>query len=192
MSEADKPVRKSARTLAEDERALWRLVTRTVAPLRRAARLEPEEPRESLSPEPLPRPTKPASAIDAKQRQTTKPPLAPFDRRLRQRLSRGSEAIEGRIDLHGLTQNEAHFALTRFLVRAQDAGARTVLVITGKGGADRAALAERGVLRRQVPLWLKLPELRAIVLGFETAHVSHGGEGALYVRLRRARNASPL
>lgn len=189
-SDADKPVRKSARTLAEDERALWRLVTRTVAPLRRATRLEPEEPRESLPPEPPQRPTKSAPAIDAKQRQTAKPPLAPFDRRLKQRLSRGSEMIDARIDLHGLTQNEAHAALTRFLARAQDSGARTVLVITGKGGAERDALAERGVLRRQVPLWLKLPELRAIVLGFETAHASHGGEGALYVRLRRSRSAA--
>lgn len=187
-SDADKPVRRSSRTLAEDERALWRVATRSVAPLRRAPRLQAEEPGASLPPESPQRPSRPAAAANAKQ-QTTPPPLAPFDRRLKQRLSRGLEAIDARIDLHGRTQNEAHLTLTRFLMRAQDCGARTVLVITGKGGADRDVFAERGVLRRLVPLWLKLPELRAIVLGFETAHVSHGGEGALYVRLRRGRRS---
>ncbi len=188
--DAEKPVRKSARTLAEDERALWRAVTRSVAPLRRATRLEPEEPGASLPPEPRPRPTRPASAAETQKRETGPPSLAPFGRRLKQRLSRGAETIDARIDLHGLTQNEAHLALTRFLARAQGSGARTVLVITGKGGAERDAFAERGVLRRQAPLWLMLPELRAIVLGFETAHVSHGGEGALYVRLRRAQSVT--
>ena len=73
----------------------------------------------------------------------------------------------------------------RFLRRAQSDGAKFVLVITGKGG--RSGDPDRGVLRRQVPLWLQLPELRDIVVGFEEAHVGHGGEGALYVRLRKAR-----
>jgi DNA-nicking Smr family endonuclease len=62
-----------------------------------------------------------------------------------------------------------------------------VLVITGKGARAQDERGERGVLKRQVPLWLKLPEFRAYVVGFEEAHIGHGGEGALYVRLRRAR-----
>jgi DNA-nicking Smr family endonuclease len=74
--------------------------------------------------------------------------------------------------------------LLRFLQAAQRDGAKFVLVITGKGAR---AQDERGVLKRQVPLWLKLPEFRAYVVGFEEAHIGHGGEGALYVRLRRAR-----
>jgi DNA-nicking Smr family endonuclease len=106
-------------------------------------------------------------------------------RREKQHLARGRAAIDKRIDLHGLTQAEAHVALCHFLRRAQHDGARFVLVITGKGG--RAGEPERGVLRRQVPHWLGLPELRDIVLAFEEAHVVHGGEGALYVRLRRSR-----
>jgi DNA-nicking Smr family endonuclease len=73
----------------------------------------------------------------------------------------------------------------RFVRRAQANGAKFALVITGKGA--RSGDAERGVLRRQVPLWLQLPDLRDAVVGFEEAHVAHGGEGALYVRLRRAR-----
>ena len=105
----------------------------------------------------------------------------PIDRRLRQRLARGRIEIDARIDLHGRTQSEAHAALLRFLRRAQSDGRRTVLVITGKGTAEGG----RGVLNRQVPLWLALPEFRTYVLAVEAAHVAHGGEGALYVRLRR-------
>jgi DNA-nicking Smr family endonuclease len=115
------------------------------------------------------------------------PPLLPIDRRTRQRLARGTETIAGRIDLHGRTQGDAHEALLRFLHRAQGTGARIVLVITGKGGRAGEVAGGRGVLKRQVPLWLALPEFRIYVAGFEKAHVEHGGEGALYVRLRRSR-----
>ena len=87
-----------------------------------------------------------------------------------------------------MTQADAHAALAHFLRRAQHDGARVVLVITGKGaraGAD--AYSERGVLKRQVPLWLESAELRSYVVGFESASVGHGGAGALYVRVRRGR-----
>lgn len=117
------------------------------------------------------------------------PPLTPqltkLGRRMKKRVARGKDEIDGRLDLHGLTQSEAHAALLRFLRTASSRGARLVLVITGKGA--RAAEGERGVLKRQVPHWLGLPEFRALVIGFEDAHIAHGGEGALYVRLRRAR-----
>src|SRR4029079_16068932 len=103
-------------------------------------------------------------------------------RRLKQRLSRGKEAIDARLDLHGLTQAQAHGELLRFLRNAAARDARSVLVITGKGRG-----AEPGVLRRQVPQWLGLPEFRAPGLGYEDAGARHGGEGALYVRVRRAR-----
>ncbi len=90
-----------------------------------------------------------------------------------------------------MTQTRAHRALFSFLQRASDDGSTFVLVITGKGrtvGPD----AERGVLRRQVPEWLSLPEFRALVVGFEEAHIGHGGEGALYVRIRRSEIVSEL
>jgi DNA-nicking Smr family endonuclease len=113
--------------------------------------------------------------------------LAPLERRTRLRLVRGVVEIDARIDLHGLTRREAHDRLARFLLQAQAHGARIVLVITGKGapGAVSHFGHERGVLRREVPLWLGSAELRPLVVGFETAHVVHGGEGALYVRVRR-------
>jgi DNA-nicking Smr family endonuclease len=84
--------------------------------------------------------------------------------------------------LHGFTQHEAHAALLRFLRNAVERDAHLVLVITGKGRGG-----EIGVLRRQVPQWLGLPEFRALVVGFEDAAIAHGGEGALYVRLKRGR-----
>jgi DNA-nicking Smr family endonuclease len=104
-------------------------------------------------------------------------------------LARGRDAIDARIDLHGMTQTEAHHALASFLRRAQSDGARTVLVVTGKGAGKngRDDYVARGVLRRQVPLWLGLPEFRPLIVGFDEAHASHGGQGALYVRLRRPR-----
>jgi DNA-nicking Smr family endonuclease len=109
-------------------------------------------------------------------------------RRERKRLARGTIAIDARIDLHGLTQSEAHAALARFLRRAQADDARFVLVITGKGARFADHGGDRGVLRRQVPLWLRLPEFRSYVVGFEDADTVHGGQGALYLRLRRRRS----
>jgi DNA-nicking Smr family endonuclease len=116
------------------------------------------------------------------------PPVIGLDRRQKQRLARGTEAIDGRIDLHGRTQSEAQTALLGFLRRAQAEGARYVLIITGKGKPNEAGFSDgRGVLKRQVPQWLRLPEFRLLVLAVEDAHAAHGGGGALYVRLRRAR-----
>ncbi|WP_232629642.1 Smr/MutS family protein [Methylobacterium sp. Leaf118] len=119
-------------------------------------------------------------------------PAAPpgLERRERRGLERGTLPIEARIDLHGLYQSEAHAALVGFLMRSRAAGHARVLVVTGKGGDPALrgrgeGLSERGVLRRSVPHWLRGPDLRGIVLGFEESARQHGGEGALYVRLRR-------
>lgn len=138
--------------------------------------LAPEIARASAAPTP---PVPPAS------------PGAPgLERRERRGLERGTLTIEARIDLHGLYQAEAHAALVGFLLRSRAAGHARVLVVTGKGGEgfggrDRGGFSERGVLRRSVPHWLRGPELRGLVLGFEEAARHHGGGGALYVRLRR-------
>jgi DNA-nicking Smr family endonuclease len=111
------------------------------------------------------------------------PPLAPLGRRARSQLLRGKRQIEARLDLHGMTQARAHHALSDFLRHAHLDGLTLVLVITGKGKIG--SKSERGILRRQVPQWLSQPEFRTLVVGFEEAHIGHGGEGALYVRIRR-------
>lgn len=186
----DERRKRGHRRLTAQEEALWRAATRAVSPLRTVRPAEPAGERAELRATDVGAPAAPPerSKPPAASSRPSAPPLAPIDRRLKQRLSRGTEAISARIDLHGLTQNEAHRALIRFLRRAQGEGARTVLVITGKGIARADDhVSSPGVLRRQVPLWLRLPDLRELVLGFEPAGPAHGGEGALYVRLRRGK-----
>jgi DNA-nicking Smr family endonuclease len=177
---------KGRRRLTKEERALWTDLTRSVAPLRPSASVAidaDEAPPPPVESEKIPSPS-PASA--ARQKTAKPPPLAPLGRRFKQRVGRGTEPIDARIDLHGFTQAGAHSALLHFLRSSQANGAKLALVITGKGDTDDGS-RDRGVLRRQVPLWLALPEFRAYVVGFEAAHPAHGGEGALYIRVRRKR-----
>ncbi|HEY6023129.1 MAG TPA: Smr/MutS family protein [Pseudolabrys sp.] len=176
---------KRRRVLSREERVLWTTITKSIAPLREMPASDADDAVETALPGRTERPVKSRSAAPSLQEKTLPPPLAPLGRRMKQRVARGKEAIEGRLDLHGLTQSEAHAALLRFLRTASSRGVRLVLVITGKGA--RAGDGERGVLKRQVPQWLGLPEFRALIVGFEDAHVAHGGEGALYVRVRRGK-----
>jgi len=175
------------RQLSDEERALWSGFARSITPLRRAAAESNKLPAagDKLAPAPAKRHDAQPQANPPAQT----PPLAPLDRRLKQRVARGREPIDARIDLHGMTQMQAHVALLNFLRRAQIDGARIALIVTGKGAGrgERDGASERGVLKRQVPLWLSLPEFRSFIVGFEDAHVAHGGQGARYVRLRRAR-----
>jgi len=113
-----------------------------------------------------------------------------MDQKAFTKLKRGKLKPEGRIDLHGMTLDRAHPALTRFILSAHDNGKRLVLVITGKGKMrdDGGPIPVRhGVLRHQVPQWLQMPPLSSAVLQVSQAHISHGGGGAYYVYLRRQR-----
>jgi DNA-nicking Smr family endonuclease len=187
------------RSLSDEERALWTGVARSIKPLRpshRAAEVsEPTQsakvpikvPAKSLAKAETSVPPREARPENVPEKKT--PALAPLGRRLKQRVARGREPIDARLDLHGFTQTQAHAALLRFLRRAQADGVRMVLVVTGKGTSKGGETHERGVLKRQVPLWLSLPEFRSLVVGFEDAHIGHGGAGALYVRLRRAQRS---
>ncbi|MBA4790979.1 MAG: Smr/MutS family protein [Rhizobiales bacterium] len=182
--------RRRTRTLAAHERALWHHVIRSVTPLRPEAAPEPEPPPETTPAVPAPKPASEPIAAPA-PRAKAPPPLATLEPRMRRRLGRGAE-VDARIDLHGLTQAAAHRRLHVFVMEAQRLGHGLVLVITGKGAGERdrpaePGLSERGVLRRAVPLWLADPVLRTFVVGFEPAARRHGGEGALYVRIRRRR-----
>ena len=188
--------------LDPEDAELWSKVAESVKPLKpphaaprlsQAIPLDTKTEKAKTTVEATPRPVKwngrlPPSSKPPTQKAETPPKLEP---RTRQRISKGQLPIEARIDLHGMRQNEAHDALRRFLISAQSRGHRNVLVITGKGsarGSDRSwwqAREEPGVLRRLVPQWLMRADLRPLVIGIETAHRNHGGEGALYVRLRR-------
>lgn len=184
------PVSRRKRSLTREEAELWETVAKQAKPLRKRAR--PAKALQEIADE---SPTMPAPVLQLKSSPVTPkipsvppapPPLAPLGRRERSKLSRGRKDIDARLDLHGMTQSRAHRVLLNFLHHAQEDGLSVVLIITGKGRTVGAE-SERGVLRRQVPQWLGLPEFRSVVIGFDEAHIGHGGEGALYVRIRRVR-----
>jgi DNA-nicking Smr family endonuclease len=186
--------RRRGRPLDPEEEALWATVKQSVRPLRPEPKKAPPPPpaltdaaakvRPAMSTAMMPSYSPPAPAA-----KPAIPSLHPLGKRERKQLTRGLLGIDGRLDLHGLRQDEAHARLRGFLAHAQAAGWRLVLVITGKGAAGGGYRmppeSERGVLRRVVPLWLSLPEFRVHILGYEDAHLTHGGGGALYVRIRK-------
>jgi DNA-nicking Smr family endonuclease len=187
----------------EEQADLWKNVAATIEPLRKGkSRVRHGEPPVTASQGGTPKPVHaahPAEHTPAapvyRGAQHVLPSPAGLDRKTVRKLGSGRLEIDARIDLHGMRQNEAHTALRRFLFASYERGARLVLVITGKGvpaGQREDSLGnwsesgrERGVLRRNVPTWLEEPELRAIVISFSGAAVRHGGDGALYVHLRR-------
>lgn len=183
------------RVLSYEERVLWSTITKSMKPLRPDDAAAPADDEIAAPPPPQPRasvkvrPSEPKAVVPSPPKPA--PIAPPLTRRAKRSLARGKQDIDARLDLHGLTQSEAHHVLLRFLRTASTRDARLVLVITGKGAARAAHFddsgRERGVLRRQVPQWLSLPEFREYVIGFEDAHIAHGGEGALYVRVRRAK-----
>lgn len=106
------------------------------------------------------------------------------------RLRRGLIEPDARIDLHGMTQGAAHRALFTWLAAAQARGCRLALVITGKGNPKNDGnapwmMSAHGVLKQMVPRWLNEPGLAALIASVQPAHVKHGGDGALYVYLRK-------
>jgi DNA-nicking Smr family endonuclease len=173
------------RRLSDEEIALWAEVARGVKRRHGASLPTPSKP--DAGQNRLPPPAA-AQAAPSRPVERSAPSLAPIDRRLRRELARGRASIDAALDLHGLTQAEAHQTLRGFLRQSQARGARLVIVVTGKGGPldePGGRPQERGVLRRLAPHWLREPDLRSVVLGFEEAGRAHGGSGALYVRLRR-------
>ena len=139
----------------------------------------------------------PAPAPEQRRAEPPKPPAEPavrpsapnpgIDRSTAERLRKGRMDIDRRLDLHGLTEADAHGALDRFVRQAWRDGVRVLLVITGKGSIGRGG----GVLRRNLPRWLASGEHAARVLKIETAQPRHGGNGAYYVLLRRRREGAP-
>ena len=192
------------RDLSPEDRELWGRVVQTARPLK-SALFGKHDP---ATAEPLPKPAKPprqtsATVLrpEARQRSVTHDLAQPLsdalarvpvqmDKRQFQRLSRGKLDPEARIDLHGMTLAQAHGALNGFILRAHASGLRLVLVITGKGKtiADDGPIPRRqGALKHDVPQWLRMAPLGPVVLEIREAHVRHGGAGAYYVYLRRAR-----
>ncbi len=196
------------RRLRPEELDLWNQVARTADPLARRNAPSPVKPPTKADPSPPPGPPAPdpvppfriGARTGPEQSQTWHPP-EPTHQRLRRdpvhmdartfaRMKRGKLSPDARIDLHGMTLEQAHPALIRFVLNAVSHGHRMVLVITGKGSGDDPydpAPRRRGVLRAQVPHWLRMPPVGQAILQITPAHQKHGGDGAYYVYLRRRR-----
>lgn len=189
---------KRGRRPREDELALWRQVARTtdrvnMPPLRPDAEKAalPKTETNKAKPEAI-QPFRIGQSVPVQTTPTTTPePAVKMDASSFKNLRRGKMSPEGRIDLHGMTLAQAHPALTRFVLQSHAAGRRLVLVITGKGqdrtDQDTIMPERRGVLRREVPHWLRQPPLAQCVLQVSEANRKHGGAGAFYVYLRRLR-----
>lgn len=163
--------------LKDEDLRDWAVVAATVRPLPGRARPGPAAP---ADPQPGRRSPAAGPASPVRQRVDHSPSIIEPGRY--RRMALGREAIGGRLDLHGLSQDQARADLTGFVQASFERGARGVLVITGKG-----ALGD-GVLRRRAPEWLAEPPLRPLVAGISEAHRRHGGAGALYVALKRRRS----
>jgi DNA-nicking Smr family endonuclease len=157
---------------SDDDGALWEKVTGGVKPYRTKNQLPAAVKKAPLPTERrMTAPSLPAM---------TKPTGKGFDRATETKMKKGQLPIEGRIDLHGMTQAEAHRALIRFVAGARSSGKRHLLVITGKG-----SVSEGGVLRRMLPLWCEAEDLAGHVLALTPAQPKDGGSGAFYLRLRK-------
>ncbi len=168
---------------------------KTARPNKPAHRVEP--PASARTP-----PTTPPSAAKTSFVPATQPGSTPIEKRKSRRLAKGQHPIEAVLDLHGMRQREAHASLRRFIATSHANGCKFIKVITGKGARlsdgdghsrpfDAPGDGERGVLKRLVPEWLRGPGMGALVVGFSSAGRGHGGEGALYVELRRKERMQP-
>jgi DNA-nicking Smr family endonuclease len=192
------------RGLNEEERALWSRVTETAEPLvpvgkRSSPLFKIEKPLSEVKvADPIPafrvgqRVKKPMSStklVPSISENLSQSPVQ-MDKKAYGKMKAGKLVPEGRLDLHGMTLDQAHPRLNRFIMDSYSSGKRLVLVITGKGKRkeDVGPIPLRlGVLKHQVPQWLQQGALRPVVLQVTTANQKHGGSGAYYVYLRRPR-----
>ena len=195
------------RGLSAEDKALWSRVAATAVPMhparKKSAPVVADTAKPGLTAKPAPRDPLPLAGLSMGGKLSvgsTRIDLSPapretlhnqplrMDHKTHRQMTRGKVAPEARIDLHGMTLAQAHPELIHFVLGAQDRGHRLVLIITGKGkpGRDDGPIPQRtGVLRHQVPQWLRLPPLGAVVMQVTEAHLKHGGAGAYYVYLRR-------
>jgi DNA-nicking Smr family endonuclease len=203
MSKSGRKSDGRGRTISPEEAELWKHATRSLERVKAKPRVTTASATMARLPERVVHETQAAVAPDAKlaaraadpvKGEARSAPIAQFERRKAKKIAAGKVEIDARIDLHGLRQADARSRLRAFLLRAHANEHRTVLVITGKGGDEPMDRLEaltggrqRGVLKRNVPVWLEEPDLRAIVLSYTQAGIRHGGAGALYVQLRKGR-----
>ncbi len=187
------------RKLSPEERILWSKVAKSTRPLPQhmaemkaldvfMAEQQADEEARRVPPAASPKAPPAHQALPMPQKpQPVASKHHPLERPVKRKIAKGRLALEARIDLHGLYQDEAHDLLLDFLVRAHMRGLRHVLVITGKG----SSMGSEGALKRAAPLWFSKPDFRYLISSYETAAQHHGGDGALYIRLARRPGDAP-
>jgi DNA-nicking Smr family endonuclease len=178
--------KKTAKKPDTEDDTLWRSAMQDVKFLKKDEDME-ETGEPAAEPENTTTKIQPSKILESPK---DRPPAVGIDRRTEEKLRQGKFPIEGRLDLHGHTQDQAHNELIQFIERGFEQGKRCLLVITGKGsggGREEGGWfeSETGVLRGEVPRWLTEWQLAGKVIKFTQAQPKHGGEGALYVYLRR-------
>ncbi|WP_259781839.1 Smr/MutS family protein [Aestuariispira ectoiniformans] len=181
----------------DEDRSLWDTVKRSIKPLEKRDRVyspfttHPELPETETAVQApaqrkrvaLPKgyhPTTPPKTGKSQKTQALSHGESPgVDKRTANRLRKGRMQIDGKLDLHGMTQAEAHRVLIGFIENAYAMQKRCVIIVTGKG---------RGILKDNVPRWLNEGALRSRILSFSYAQQRDGGEGALYVLIKRQRD----
>jgi DNA-nicking Smr family endonuclease len=181
--------KRALRPVAPDEEWLWHEVTKDIRPYRPVKRpaLAPVKAAQTSAPPSQPKTVAPLAPRHAHPRLGTG-----VDGATSKRLSKGQIAPDATLDLHGMTQDHAHAALDRFVAHSLALSRRCVLIVTGKGARQKgddgpdAPWMRRGtgVLRALVPLWLEQHPARGRIAKIESAHIRHGGAGALYIYLR--------
>lgn len=191
------------RQLNSEEKNLWKQVTKNTIPLHKVQENSPKEAANKET-KTAPMPKFVLSPFQVGQKQSVKTTVSSFqtlhgekndnlvrmEQKAYMRMKKGKLGPEARLDLHGMTLDQAHPALIQFILSSYEKGHRLVLIITGKG--DRydpynSAPLRRGILRRQVPLWLKQQPVASVILQTSEAHYKHGGKGAYYIYLVRRR-----
>ena len=191
------------RTPRDDEIALWREVMRDVEPPKRRKarhavkekRAVPKKAEPVAPPKKISRTSAPAAVVAPPV-----PPAVRLDGSTVERLRKGKVEPEAKLDLHGMTQAQAHLRLATFVRRSSERQLRCVLVVTGKGAPAASGgqhegpfelhtNSRSGILREMVPRWLAEGDLRPLIAGSHAAHTRHGGGGALYVYLKKPRSA---
>lgn len=174
------------RPLSEEEKKLWKHITRNDKPFRsdtKAQETEEAQPIKVSQPKtviksPKPKPVIAAAPKPVKDKPVAQGDYAGIDRNTAERFRKGDSPIDARLDLHGMTRENAHRALVVFIRQQVKLESRRLLVITGKGS---------GILRESLPAWLDSPSLSGAILAFDVAKPKHGGTGAFYILLKRKR-----
>ena len=179
------PKKKSgSRDITPDEKNLWDEITREDKPLEKRSRVPAKVKSTKKKADTLIRPQ--ASIPYSELPDIAKGEYAGIDRNTQERFRKGEMDVDGRLDLHGFTRDEARQRVADFITSHYGSGSRFLLLITGKGTFNREG-ARGGVLRESLPGWLSEPDIRPYILAFDTAKAKHGGSGAFYVLLRRKR-----